>query len=174
MSVSSFEVAITQAQAVTVTATMCSAPTYTVSAVRLYANPVFSDTATINGSQYGPGSPLISATGGTVASTAPFVVQGATTAAISSTTINGTYSTANLTAAFVIPFGTTFNGSTNEYDVGGSPRLYDYTARFISISGGVTATADLITAGSIRLSVGSVPRVPLSDSTYKACSVTQA
>lgn len=171
---SAFDISIASAVGVTVTATMCSAPTYAVSAVRIVADPVFTGTATVNEVQYGPGSPLISVTGGTVLSTYPFVVTGATTATVSSTTIAGVYSTAATTATFVIPFGTTYSATAAEYEPGASPREYEYSARFITTSNGVTAVADLITDGKIRLAIGTKPRVPVSDSTYKACLVTQS
>jgi hypothetical protein len=164
MGLYSYDIEIASAAAKTVTATMCSAPTYTVSSVRLVAQPVFYGSAQINGVSYSPGEPLIQATGGTVFTTSPLSVTGATTTALSTTVITGTYSSATTAAVFVVPFGTTFNASTAETDAGGSPREY----------GGVTALAETIIAGDIRVSIGREPRVPAGGpSTYKACSVTQ-
>lgn len=173
MGLYSYDIAITKAENATVTASMCSAPTYTVSSVRLIASPVFRESATINGNPYLPGDPLLSASGGTVLSTSPFVTTGATVTARTATTITGTYSTATTAATFVVPFGVTFNAATAEHEVGATPRDYSYTASFISVSGGVTAVAETIIAGSIRVDVESVPRVPTVSSGYKACSVTQ-
>lgn len=174
MGLYSYDIEIASAAAKTVTATMCSAPTYTVSSVRLVAQPVFYGSAQINGVSYSPGEPLIQATGGTVFTTSPLSVTGATTTALSTTVITGTYSSATTAAVFVVPFGTTFNASTAETDAGGSPREYKYTASFVTSNGGVTALAETIIAGDIRVSIGREPRVPAGGpSTYKACSVTQ-
>jgi hypothetical protein len=174
MALSSYDITITSAANVTATATMCSGPTYTVTAVRITAQPVFTDFASINDTQYPAGSNLISATGGTVVTSSPYVVTGATTAAIAKTTITGTYSTVTNIATFVIPFGTSFSSSTPEYSVGGSPREYDYSAYFVKTSGGVTSVADMIIAGKVRMQIGTEPRVPSGgSSTYLACSVTQ-
>lgn len=173
MGLTSYDIAITKAENATVTATMCSAPTYTVSSVRLVASPLFRESASINGTQYLPGAALVSASGGTVATLYPFSVAGATVTARTATTITGTYSSAATAATFVIPFGSTFNSATAEYEVGATPRDYSYTASFISVSGGVTAVAETIIAGNIRVDVQSVPRVPAASSGYKACSVTQ-
>ena len=174
MSLDSYDISITNTQPVTMTATMCSAPTYTVSSVRIRSQPVFRESANINGVQYSPGQNLITSTGGTVVSTSPFFSYGATTAASVAVTATGTYSSATTAAAFVIPFGSTFNSATKEYDVGGSPREYSYVASFVTTAGGVTATAETIIAGKILVAIENRTRVPVAGpSTYKACSVTQ-
>jgi len=174
MALSSYDITITSAANVTATATMCSGPTYTVTAVRITAQPVFTNFTSINNTQYPAGSNLVSATGGTVVTTSPYVVTNATTAAIAKTTITGTYSTVTNAATFVIPFGASFNSATQEYEVNGSPREYDYAAYFIKTSGGVTSVADMIIAGKVRMQIDSTPRVPSAGSTtYLACSVTQ-
>lgn len=174
MGLYSYDIAVASASAVTVTAVMSEAPTYTVTAVRLLAEPVFNSSALINGVSLLPGDPLVSATGGTVTSTSPLIVYGATTAARSSSTISGTYSSATTSAAFVIPFGTTFNSATAESDVGGSPRRYSYEAHFVTGSVGATALAERIISGDIQMTIGVELRVPAGGtSSNKAISVTQ-
>ena len=169
-----YDITISAAANVTVTAVMCSAPTYAVSAVRMLAQPVFKSAAVINGVNYSPGQPLISASGGTVTATAPLNVTGSTTAAATSVTINGTYSLATTAATFIVPFGTTFNSATKEYEVGGSPRNYTYTASFIATAGGVTSVAETIIAGNVYMTIENAPRVPAAGtSSNKACSCTQ-
>lgn len=174
MGLANYDITISAAANVTVTAVMCSAPTYTVSAVRMLAQPVFKSAALINGVNYSPGQSLISADGGTVTTTVPLTVTGATTAAVSAVTINGTYSSAATSATFIVPFGASFNSATNEYAVGGSPRDYSYTASFIASAGGVTSVAETIIAGKVYVTIENVPRVPAAgSSSNKACSVTQ-
>ena len=174
MALDSYDISVVSAQAVTLTATMCSAPTYTVSSVRLSSQPVFRESANINSVQYSPGENLISSTGGTVISSSPFFAYGTTTAASLAITATGTYSSATTAATFIIPFGSTFNSATKEYDVGGSPREYSYVTSFVTSSGGVTATAEMIIAGKIYVAIENQIRVPVAGpATYKACSVTQ-
>lgn len=172
MGLSSYDITISQASAVTVTAVMASAPTYTVAAVRLVAQPVFKDFASINGIQYSPGDSLVSAIGGTVSTALVSTVTGATTAAASTTSITGAYYTTTKTAAFVVPFGTTYSSSASEWQSGASPREYGYTASFISSSSGVTAVAEQIIAGKVYLSLDRQIRGQSSEN--KAVSVSQS
>lgn len=172
MALDSYDITVRPAAPVTVTATMCSAPTYAVSGVLVEAEPVFSEPAEINDVSYYPGSPLVSAIGGSVASSSPFVVTGATTATVVMTSITGTYYSSSSSAVFVIPFGTTFNASTRESDVGGSPRRYKYRANFLSAIGAATAVAEQIIAGNIRIVVDTPLRVG-GGTPNKACSITQ-
>jgi hypothetical protein len=174
MGLLSYSVAITAASNVTVTATMCSAPTYTVSSVKLSAQPVFSEYTSINNTQYQPGENLVRATGGTVVSSSPYIVVNATTATVAATVITGVYSSATTSAAFVLPFGATYDAATKEYETAGSPRQYDYSAYFIKSAGGSTSVADMIIGGTVQMRIGYTPRVPSDgSSTYRACSVTQ-
>lgn len=174
MGLATYDILVGSASNVAVTAVMCSAPTYTVSSVRMLAQPVFKSAALINGVNYSPGQPLISAAGGTVSSVSPLAVIGATTASISSVTITGTYSSAATAATFIVPFGATFNSETKEHEVNGSPRDYTYIASFVASSGGVTSVAETIIAGKVYVTIENVTRVPAAGtSSNKACLVTQ-
>lgn len=174
MAVASYDVTIASARTVAVTAIMCSAPTYSVDSVRVRAWPVFRNASIINGEAYAPGERLVTATGGTVNSTSPFIAVFATTAQAARVDISGTYSSAATAATFVIPFGATFNSSTLETDVGGSPRQYSYIADFIATYGGATVAAETIVSGQILVTIENDLRVPLVPKTSnKACSVTQ-
>lgn len=176
MALAAYDIVISQASAVTVTAAMCSAPPYTVNGVRLVAEPLFTEQVTINDASYYPGDALITAQGGTVTSDRPASISGATTATAAITTIFGSYYTASNTAIFTIPFGATFNAQSSEYRPGGSPREYKYRANFISIDadpiGDEPLVAEQIIAGEIRMAIGQTLRVG-GASPNKACSVTQ-
>lgn len=166
-----YNISITSASQKNINAYFCTGATFTPVDVSVELTPVFSEVASINGAAYQPGSPLITATGGTVASTAPFIVTGATTAAVTVANIDGVYQdngngTGN--ALFTIPYGTTFDPDSLEHESGGSPRQYLYSAYLTNQVSNVTK----FMTGTIFVNVAP-PRVPVSNGDDAPCSVRE-
>jgi len=143
----------------TLTVKICSGTPTGASSTRLIATPQFAELVNINGVAYPPGSPLVTSTGGTVYSTNPLVVDGATTSTADIIWINGTYAQNTKTAAAVI-----------SAEAIPARSQCNYGLWFIN-STGATINDGLIATGMIYKNSTTV-RVPVQNTGLKTCGVT--